>query len=297
MTYYTLKQLKIFIAVANHASISSAARALHLSQPAVSQQIHKLETQLAKILFEFIGKKIYLTHEGNILLEYAKKIIEQADLFEQACFSAHHEINGKLKVAVGISLQRVFFKAIAQFISQHPSVQFEFGDGDRATQLKHLYENKVDFYLVVHPVNQIKYTSEKIVDLPMTFIMSPQHHLANKNRITSADLAEETFIICHEGSANYDQLNSLLKKRRNSPWLIQINDQNAIKSAVMANLGISVLPDSMLEFELKHNLLKSFVIADYTNPVTGAFWVQHVDKQLSPTAEAFKSFLFNQGFR
>ena len=177
MAHFTLKQFEIFIAVANYLSISGAARSLHLSQPAVSQQIHKIEAHSERTLFEHVGKKIHLTEEGRLLLQYAKNVIEQAELFKEACFSKNNVIKGTFKVGVGIPLQAMFFNALAKFIHQYSSANFEFLDGDRPTQLNYLNENKIDFCLVVHPVNSSKFISEMIIELPMTFIMSPKNHL------------------------------------------------------------------------------------------------------------------------
>lgn len=295
MSHFTLKQLEIFIAVANHLSISGAARALHLSQPAVTQQIHKIEARSGRTLFEHVGKKIHLTEESRRLLQYAKNVIEQAELFKDACFSKNNVIKGKFKVGVGIPLQAMFFNALAKFIHQYSSANFEFLDGDRTIQLNYLNENKIDFCLVVHPVDNSKLISEMIMELPMTFIISPKNQLANKKNITSQMLSDETFIRCDEGSANYHQLNELLIRTNNkSPNIIQISDQNAVKQAVMANLGISVLPKYMLQLEFKHNLLMPLLIDDYTNFVTAAFWVQRTDKKLSPLMQSFKTFLFNE---
>lgn len=295
MVRFTLKQLEIFIAVAKHLNISVAAQSLNLSQPAVSQQIHKLELQLERSLFEFIGKKMYLTEEGKAHLKYAQCVIEHAEHFENACFSKSNTMNGTFKVAVGIPLQSMFFRTVAQFMSQHPSVNFEFYDGDRTTQLNYLQDNQVDFCLAVHPVNKMNYVCEKIIDLPMTFILSPNHRLANKKNITSNHLLKETFILCDEGSANYDHLHGLFKKMNYQKLkLIQINDQNAVKQAVIANLGIAVLPNYMLELEFVHGLLKPLIIDDYANRVTGVFWVQHAAKELTSLTQTFKLFLFNE---
>src|SRR5690606_1016219 len=107
------------------------------------------------------------TDESKVLLEHAKNVIEKAELFKNACSAQQSIPHGKFKVAVGIPLQEVFFKAMTQFMKHYPMVQFEFWDGDRATQLSYLDENKVDFCLTVHPVSKIHHTSERIIDLPM----------------------------------------------------------------------------------------------------------------------------------
>jgi len=295
MAHLTLKQLEIFIAVADCLSISKAARTLHLTQPAVSQQIHKIELYSGIVLFDQIGKKIYLSEDGRKLLQIAKNVTEQVELFKITYKNKNNNIQGKLKIGVGAPLQALIFKLINKFMHRFPSVNFEFLDGDRKTQLENINENKVDCCLIVHQENKIYLLNEKIIDLPMTFIISPQHHLNGKNNVTTEMLANETFIICEEGTANYHQLNELFNKLSNKPpKLMLIKDQNAVKHAVMANIGISILPSYMLQLEIKNNLLIPVIIDECAKPVTAAYWVQHVDKKNSPLIRTFKNFLFNE---
>jgi DNA-binding transcriptional LysR family regulator len=155
MSSFTLKQLEIFITVARHMSISEAARMLHLSQPGVSHQIRKIEMHTGRRLFEQMGKKIYLTEEGSLLLEQAKNIIEQAELFNTACIANNPNISGKLKLSTGILLQPLFFNLYSKFSRQYPSVNVELLDGDQNIQLQYLHENKIDFCLMMRPTNSI----------------------------------------------------------------------------------------------------------------------------------------------
>lgn len=294
MIRFTFRQLEIFIAVAQHLNMSKAARALHLTQPAVSQQLHKLETLLNNSLFEQLGKNIYLTETGKFLLAHAKNIIESAELFMNTCISENMIVNGKLRVGVGIPLQTMFFNVLNKFNQQYSFVNVECKDGDRNKQLKYLRDNKVDFCLLVHPVKSIDLISERINELPMTFIVSPQHRLAYKKNVISQKLSDETFIVTEEGSANYVKIYELFQKLKNKPKVIQIKDQNAVKNAVMANLGLSILPKHMLQIELMHKLLFPLIIDDYPNPTTEAYWVQHIDKKLSSITQLFKTFLLNE---
>src|SRR6185312_4464971 len=112
-----------------------AARALHLSQPAVSQQIHKIEQYSGKFLFEQIGKKIHITEDGRLLLQFAKNVIEQAELFKIACKNKNDHIHGKLKIGIHVPLQALIFSLVNKFIHQFSSVNFEFFDGDHKIQL------------------------------------------------------------------------------------------------------------------------------------------------------------------
>lgn len=295
MLKFTLKQLIIFINVANHLSISKAARSLHLSQPAVSQQIRKIEAQIGKQLFEQIGKQIYMTEEGKHLLVYAKKVIEQAEIFELASHSKKPHVSGKLSLSINTPLQSIFFNTLSKFVNQYPLIGIELLDGVHNIQLQHLKENRIDFCLMVNPVKKLRISCEFLADVPMTFIVSQKHRLADKKNVDIESLAKEKFIICEEDTANYMATRELFKKMHmKSSRLIHIHDQNAIKHAVIANLGISVLPRFMLEFEIQHNMLVPIVIKHFTLPKTGIYWVQHEDKMLNSIAQQFKKFILNE---
>ena len=126
MKHATLRQLKVFEAVARHLSFSRAAEELHLTQPAVSTQVKKLEEHAGLALFEQFGKKIYLTPAGAELLDISRGIIQQFELAESAMTQFKGVAGGKLNVAV-ISAGDYFFpRMLVEFIGRHHGVVVNF---------------------------------------------------------------------------------------------------------------------------------------------------------------------------
>ncbi|MEO9102566.1 MAG: LysR family transcriptional regulator, partial [Burkholderiaceae bacterium] len=126
MKHATLRQLKVFESVARHLSFSRAAEELHLTQPAVSIQVKKLEEHASVPLFEQLGKKIYLTPAGTELLQIARRIITQFETAESAMTQFKGITGGRLNVAV-ISAGDYFFpRLLVEFIGRHEGVTLNF---------------------------------------------------------------------------------------------------------------------------------------------------------------------------
>src|SRR5437016_1028226 len=144
----TLRQLKVFETVARLLSFSRAAEELHLTQPAVSTQVKKLEDHAGLSLFEQLGKKIYLTPAGAELLSYSRVIIEQFQSAEEAMAQFKGVSGGKLNVAV-ISAGDYFFpRLLVEFASCHEGVTLNFTVHNREELLHQLAENMTDLAIM-----------------------------------------------------------------------------------------------------------------------------------------------------
>src|SRR5882672_8610150 len=144
MRHATLRQLKVFEAVARQLSFSRAAEELHLTQPAVSTQVKKLEDHAGLPLFEQFGKKIYLTQAGAELLDISRGIIQQFENAESAMTQFKGVSGGKLNVAV-ISAGDYFFpRMLVEFIGRHQGVALNFTVHNREGLLSHMAANLTD---------------------------------------------------------------------------------------------------------------------------------------------------------
>ena len=138
MKHATLRQLKVFEAVARLASYSRAAEELHLTQPAVSTQIRKLEGHAGLPLFEQLGKKIFLTAAGSELLHHCRSIVRQFEDAESAMTHFKGVSGGRLNVAV-ISAGDYFLPSLlVAFARRHEGVQINLSVHNRSELLTHL---------------------------------------------------------------------------------------------------------------------------------------------------------------
>ncbi len=295
MTSITLKQLEIFVAVANKLSFSSAANSLHLTQPAISKQIRNLEEQCGYTLFEQVGKKIYLTETGQHLLKYTENILGAVELLNDNINQSDHIIGGKLRIGMGDTLQHVMFDILADFRNLYPKVEFNVSINNYPVLSEQLLENKLDFAIMGNVGTRFGLTAELITRPPLLLVASAKHPIAIKRKITFKELQNETFIIGEHGSASYILTNELFNKIQPiDEKIFQISNFEAMKHAVKANLGVAILAKFILSSELTKGSIASLNVVGLDPMKLDLYWVQHKDKQLSKAGKLFKKMVFKQ---
>ena len=295
MKHATLRQLKVFEAVARLLSFSRAAEELHLTQPAVSTQVKKLEDHAGLALFEQFGKKIYLTPAGAELLDISRGIIQQFELAESAMTQFKGVSGGKLNVAV-ISAGDYFFpRLLVEFIGRHQGVVLNFTVHNREGLLSHMQANLTDLAIMVRPPVEADMVAEAFAPHPYVIVAPPTHALVGETGIRIERLLREPFVVRERGSdtwqsmqegfgAHIDRLNIAM----------QIKSTETIKQAVMAGMGIGFLSAHTIARELRTGSLKVLDVRGF--PLMLHWYVVHRrHKRLPPVAQAFKDFLLNEG--
>ena len=146
--HITIRQLQVFASVAKHLSYTRAAEELHLTQPAVSMQIKQLEKSVGLNLFEQIGKKIYLTEAGNVVLEHAISITSKLKSIENDLEQLKGIDGGRLTVCIASTVNYFATRLISRFSQAYPSVQISLDVTNRHDLLKRLESNEPDLVLM-----------------------------------------------------------------------------------------------------------------------------------------------------
>ncbi len=291
----TLRQLKVFEAVARLASFSRASEELHLTQPAVSTQVRKLEDRVGLALFEQLGKKIYLTPAGVELLSYSRVIIQQFQSAEQAMSLFKGISGGKLNVAV-ISAGDYFFpRLLVEFARGHSGVSLNFTVHNREELLNQLAKNLTDLAIMVRPPVDLDTVNLAFAPHPYVIVAAPDHPLAKVRRIPMDVLMCEQFVVREKGSDTWHSMEEGLGNHfAQLKIAMEIKSTETIKQAVIAGMGVSFLSAHTIGLELK---AKSLVVLDVVNfPLMLNWYVVHRNsKRLPPVAEAFKKFLLRDG--
>src|SRR5882724_8513839 len=179
----TLRQIKVFETVARLLSFSRAAEELHLTQPAVSTQVKKLEEHAGVELFEQLGKKIYLTPAGAELLQISRAIIQQFELAENAMTQFNGVSGGKLNVAV-ISAGDYFFpRLLVEFARRHPGVTLNLTVHNREELLGQLANNLTVLAIMVRPPKDMDTVNESFAPHPYVIVAPPNHPLVGQKKI------------------------------------------------------------------------------------------------------------------
>jgi LysR family transcriptional regulator, low CO2-responsive transcriptional regulator len=291
----TLRQLKVFEAVARNLSFSRAAEELHLTQPAVSTQVRKLEEHAGLPLFEQLGKKIHLTPAGAQMLQSSRAIIQQFQEVEEAMTQFKGVSGGKLNVTV-ISAGDYFFpRLLVEFARRHSGVTLNFGVCNREELLGQLAENRTDLAIMVRPPLDADTLAEAFAPHPYVVVAAPDHPLAAKKRIPVSRIAREPFIVREKGSDTWNSMEDAFGTHLAQLNIaMEIKSTETIKQAVMAGMGVSFLSAHTISRELQAGSLAVLDVQGF--PLMLNWYVVHRrSKRLPPVAQAFKRFLMKDG--
>ena len=295
MKHATLRQLKVFEAVARHLSFSRAAEELHLTQPAVSIQVRKLEEHAGMPLFEQFGKKIYLTAAGAELLDIGRNIMHQFDIAESAMTQLKGVSGGKLNVAV-ISAGDYFFpRLLVEFIGRHQGVVLNFTVHNREGLLEKISANQTDLAIMVRPPRDPDMVCEAFAPHPYVIVAAPGHSLAGETDIGMERLLREDFVVREKGSDTWQSMREGFADHIHRLKIaMEITSTETIKQAVMAGMGIGFLSAHTIAQELRIGSLKVLDVQGF--PLMLNWYVLHRrQKRLPPVAQAFKDFLVAEG--
>lgn len=249
---FSLKQLNIFIAVAKTQNISMAAENLHLTQSACSMAINNLENQLNGALFDRHGKGLTLNDRGRILLPKAMNLMAQAEELEALMIEKNSRcLTGKLTVGASSTLGNYILPAIiGQFMQVQPNMEIALRVGNTEQIIQQLLQFDIDLGLIEGRCDHSKINKTFWRKDQLIIIAHPNHPLANKRKINITDLQNARWILREIGSGTREKFAEITEGRI-KPFL-ELGHTEAIKQAVIANVGISCLSKMTVTKELKH---------------------------------------------
>jgi LysR family transcriptional regulator, low CO2-responsive transcriptional regulator len=289
--HVTLRQLRVFEAVARHLSYTKAGRELHLSQPAVSMQIRQLEEDIGIPLFEKIGRKVGLTEAGRELFEYSRSISRSLQEMEEVLESLKGVSRGRLSIAVASTVNYFAPRLLAVFHQRFPGIHLRLDVTNRESLVRALEANSVDMVLMGLPPEDVDVESEAFMENPLVVIAPPDHPLAGERGIPLSRLAGEVFVMREAGSGTRLAMERFFSEHGISlRHGMQMTRNEAIKQSVRAGLGLSVVSLHTIELELETRRL---VILDVEGfPIERQWYlVYRRGKRLSPPARAFRDFV------
>jgi DNA-binding transcriptional LysR family regulator len=291
----TLRQLKVFEAVARHLNYTRAAEELFLSQPAVSMQIKQLEDSLGQPLFEKMGKKVYLTDAGREVYRYSQAITSQLNELQTVMEEMKGLHHGRLTLTVASTANYFVPTLLGVFNERHKGVTVDIDVTNRENLLRALTANITDFAIMGQPPEGLELEAHPFMENPLVVLASPDHPLAGQRHIPLEKLAEETFIMRERGSGTRAARERFFAERGGIHFrkTMEMNSNEAIKQAVQAGLGLGVLSIHTLEVEL---MLKRLVVLDVEGfPIMRHWYIVHrKGKRFSAIAQAFKDFVLTE---
>jgi len=276
------------MAVADHASVTRAAKALHLAQPTVSTQIAKLAEALGCKLFENVSKQLYLTDAGKDVLQSTRELFAvlnglEANLAKRAGLSI-----GQLRISVVTTAKYLIPKLLGEFCQAYPNIEPEFQIGNRAEIIQRLKQNLDDLYVFSNPPRELDIDAEYLTTNPLVVIARQDHPLSHLQHITWPQLLNERLLMREIGSGTRYAIERFFKQQNmdmQSPITIASNE--AIKESVMAGLGIAIVSQHALSHMAPGNLIE-LPVAGFPIPNTW-YWVLPKGKHETAAVSAFKA--------
>jgi DNA-binding transcriptional LysR family regulator len=287
---YTLHQLQVFLKVTQTLSITKAAEELHLTQPAVSIQLRNLQDQFDIPLTEIIGRQLYVTDFGKEIAIAVENILNEVYAINYKTMAFKGQLSGRLKLSVVSTGKYVMPHYLTNFLKSNSEVELEMDVTNKTKVVKSLKNNEVDFALVSVIPKDLDIQSEVLLENKLVLVGNSKVTYSSKKDIVA--LLEKTPLLFREtGSATRMAMeNYISKKKINSKTSIQLTSNEAVKQALIADLGISIMPIIGLKNELDAGTIK-ILEADGLPIITNWRLIWLKGKKLSPVAKAFLEFI------
>jgi DNA-binding transcriptional LysR family regulator len=244
-----LRDLRSFLAVAQHRNFSRAAQQLHVSQPALSEQIRKLEDELGAPLFERTSRGAVLTDAGAAFVPEARAVLDQADIAAETVRMVASGVAGTLTLGfIDSAALGIVPPLVRRFTARYPGVKVRLRELGTRRQLEAIASGDIDVGIVRGPVWSAGLAGQRIATESLLVALPADHRLARADTVRLAELREDGFITypADRGAALYEETLRLCHEAGFEPKIVQeANEIYTIVGMVAAGLGVAIVPDSV----------------------------------------------------
>ncbi|KWX73942.1 LysR family transcriptional regulator [Paenibacillus jilunlii] len=288
-------QLHIFYTVSERGSFSAAAQTLHMTQPAVTMQVQALEDYFGAKLFDRSSKKIMLSEAGRTLLPFALRSIQLMRETDQAMAAFTHMLEGRLLLGASLTIgEYVLPRLLGPFGKAYPHISIMMKVMNTSQLLEEIHKHQLNFGLIEAPVSHPDMVIEPVMGDELKLIVPKEHLLAGKDEVTLAEALQHPFVLREQGSGTRRVMEEQLLAKGLDPGamrvVMELGSTGAVKSAVEAGLGITIISTSSVKHEVALGLLKIVNITDAS--FKRQFYAIHLKSTLLPiSAVTFLTFL------
>lgn len=262
-----LAELRVFVAVAAERSFSRAAAKLHRTQPAISQAIRRLEDEVGEKLFDRSSKDGTLTEAGQVLQEYADRILRLTDEAELSVRELRDLHRGRVLIGVNEAAATILLPLIDRFRTAHPAVMLDV----RRVAARHVavevVQGNLDFGVMTFQPPERKLQALPLGADEMVLLVHPEHPFAGRARVTMTEFGQQT-VIAHSDPSPARERVLRVSEVRHAPINIQIAlpSLEAIKRAVEMRMGVALLPRRCALTELARGTLVAVRVPEVRLP-------------------------------
>jgi DNA-binding transcriptional LysR family regulator len=287
---YTLNQLQIFLKVVKTQSVTKASEELHLTQPAVSIQLKNFQEQFEIPLTEVIGRKIFITDFGKEIAIAAEQILNQVYAINYKTLAYKGQLSGRLKISVVSTGKYVMPYFLSEFIQQNDGVELHMDVTNKNKVIESLEHNEVDFALV--SILPTKMKIEKLDLLQNKLFLVGNAQATFKKKYNSKAIFNDLPLIYREsGSGTRQTMEHFIEKNKiKTLKKLELTTNEAVKQAILAKLGYSIMPLIGIKSELQNNELQIIPVAGLPIKTTWSLiWLK--GKKHSPVCLSFLEHL------
>lgn len=288
-------QLHIFYTVADKGSFSAAAQVLHMTQPAVTMQIQSLEEYFGTKLFIRSTKRIELSEAGLTLFPYAKQSIQLIKDAEVAMSSYTQQVEGRLQLGASLTIgEYVLPRLLGPFGQEYPNISIMMKVMNTTQIMEEIIKHQLNFGLIEAPVHHPDMVIDEVMQDELKLIVPQGHPLGEADEVLLQEVLKYPFVLREKGSGTRQVMEEQLVQRGISPQsvhtVMELGSTGAVKSAVEAGFGVTMLSPSSVKHEVALGLVKIVPIADAS--FKRKFYAIHLKSTLLPiSAVTFLTFL------
>ncbi len=291
----SLRQLRAFAAVARHHSFVRAAAELHLTPSAISLQIKELEQAVGLSLFGRSGRAASLTRAGELLLvDVSRALLALKDAEDTLCRLRGAE-TGVVSIGIVSNANHFMPRLLARFHRAHPSVELRVAVVNREQLVRRLANGEIELAIMGEPPTDFTTRFEALAVQPLGILAAPEHVLASRRSIPAAELEGWDFVVREAGSGTRAAMDQFFREANIAPpRVMELNSNETIRQAVIANMGLAFLSFHTAAVELRHGQLVALDVVGL--PLMRRWNVVSLDaRQLTEAAESLRRFIIELG--
>jgi DNA-binding transcriptional LysR family regulator len=276
--------------------MARAAEALHLTPPAVSMQIKEVESQVGLTLFDRHGRTVSLSMAGEYFLVHARRLLVALKDADDAMARFRKVEAGVLNLGLVNTAQYFVPRLLTRFRDEHPGVELRLRVGSNREDLaKLLQHGEVDLAIMGRPPKEMAMSAEPFAAHPHVFVAPPGHPLLGLDRPPVSALAGWPLIVREPASGTRALMDRFFQEHRMQPRIaMEMPNNETIKQAVMAGMGLGFLSLHTLALELRAGLIE--IVRLESAPVVRTWNIVRMQSRvLSPAAEALRYFILEHG--
>jgi len=283
---YSLHQLAIFLKIVETKSVTKTADYMHLTQPAVSIQLKNFQRQFDVPLLEVINKRIFITDFGKEIALSAENILNEVNTIDYRLMKFKGKLTGSLKISAVSTGKYVIPYFLSDFLKKNEGVELRLDVSNKSKVIESLEKNETDFSLVSVLPSKLKLN--KIDLMPNSlYLIGNYKSVFGKEPLNKSILEELPMIYREEGSSTRIAMEKFIEKSHISVRKkIELTSNEAVKQAVLAEIGYSIMPIIGIRNELQNKQLKIIPVRGLPLKTTwNLIWLKN--KKLSPVAKSF----------